>query len=145
MQSCFGSNSMVEFDSKIPKNFACPNVYIQNVALLQIQSGYVTWVFQMSALMKKHVKNILVKPQFYFLLGKKLMTNQKLNFSTFPVDLVEVIEKSFEKPRKKEALCVLPSFPLMTVTIYTLLYAFYLSSRLFLAYCLPTELFHHPS
>ena len=27
MQSCFGSNSMVEFDSKIPPNFACPTIH----------------------------------------------------------------------------------------------------------------------
>ena len=28
MQSRFGSNSMVEFDSKIPKNFGCPSVHV---------------------------------------------------------------------------------------------------------------------
>ena len=27
MQSCFGLNSMSEFDSKIPKNFACPKLF----------------------------------------------------------------------------------------------------------------------
>ena len=29
MESCFGSNSMVEFDSKIPKIFTCPTKYGQ--------------------------------------------------------------------------------------------------------------------
>ena len=79
MQSCFGSNSMVEFDSKIPKNSACPNTYTMYMykakffrasflcfppqQITPLSAGMTKYTFVFNSLIEKLESNWMIFPK----------------------------------------------------------------------------------